>query len=68
MNVISGKLHPTSGEINKQHALRAVHFSQHHAEALDLTLSPIEHLLKQFSDREKYDVLYLRQQLGKVIF
>ena len=68
MNVISGKLSVTSGEINKHHALRVAHFTQHHAEALDLTLSPIEHLLKQFSDREKYDVLYIRQQLGKVKF
>ena len=67
MNVISGKLNATSGEINKHHALRVAHFTQHHAEALDLTLSPIEHLLKQFPDRE-YDILYIRQQLGKVLY
>jgi len=46
LKLITGRLAPTEGEVLRSHHLRVATFTQHHMDQLDLTKSPLEHLLE----------------------
>jgi len=49
LGLISGELEPTTGEIFRHRHLRLGHFTQHHVNQLDLTMSAVEHMRHHFA-------------------
>lgn len=52
MNLIMGHLRPISGGVVVNSGLRIGHFTQHHSERFDLSLSAIENMLNIFNSAE----------------
>ncbi|EKM81393.1 hypothetical protein AGABI1DRAFT_72319 [Agaricus bisporus var. burnettii JB137-S8] len=50
MNLLAGELKPTTGEVKKHHRLRIGYFSQHTVDQLELSLTPLEQLVKTYAD------------------
>ena len=48
LNLMTGKLRPTEGNVDRSQQVRVSVFSQHHVDGLDLTLCPLEYLLREF--------------------
>lgn len=48
LKLINGELEPTTGTVNRSGKVRMVTFSQHHVDGLDLSLTPLQYLAKQF--------------------
>ena len=63
MNVIAGNLPPSSGTILHNPSVRIAYFTQHHMESLNLSLSPVDHLIETFSFHP--EDMIIRKQLGK---
>ena len=43
-----GTITPTSGTVRRHNHLKIGHYHQHLAETLDLSLSPLEYMMKEF--------------------
>ena len=41
LNLMTGKLRPTEGNVDRSQQVRVCVFSQHHVDGLDLTLCPL---------------------------
>ncbi|CEG82882.1 hypothetical protein RMATCC62417_16875 [Rhizopus microsporus] len=48
LNMLVGKVQPTSGEVYKHPLLRIGYFSQHVVDQLDLDVSPVEYMMSQY--------------------
>uniref|UniRef100_A0A061S0S1 ATP-binding cassette, subfamily F, member 3 n=1 Tax=Tetraselmis sp. GSL018 TaxID=582737 RepID=A0A061S0S1_9CHLO len=48
LKLISGDLEPTEGHVTRSPKARMATFSQHHVDGLDLSLTPLQYLEKQF--------------------
>jgi len=63
LKLMVGEVSPTDGEVSRHHHLRIARYHQHLADMLDLELSPLAYMLKEFPDtlgeRE------MRSQLGR---
>eukprot|EP00903_Cladosiphon_okamuranus_P015062 g13935.t1 len=57
-------LAPTEGTIVRNHNARVGLFTQHHAERLRMSESPLQHMLRVFSGVEGINEAELRRQLG----
>lgn len=53
MNLLSGYLEPSNGEFRKSHKLRIGKYAQHFVEALSMEETPVEYMLRRFSDSGK---------------
>ncbi|KDD75519.1 hypothetical protein H632_c641p1, partial [Helicosporidium sp. ATCC 50920] len=53
LNLISGSLQATGGSVYRNSSLRLGFFSQHHAESMDLALTPLQHLMKTFPNNRE---------------
>jgi ATP-binding cassette subfamily F protein 3 len=63
LKLITNKLMPVTGEITRHPTANVAYFAQHHVMDLDLSITPIEHMVKQFPE-EKAGLL--RSHLAKV--
>jgi len=61
LNIIMGTEKPTSGEVIRHHNLEIAYYSQHHVQQLNLSISPVEHLMTTFGGVKEQDA---RQHLG----
>jgi ATPase subunit of ABC transporter with duplicated ATPase domains len=52
LNLIMGQYRPLSGSVSVNSGLRIGHFTQHHSERFDLSLSAIENMLNIFDSAE----------------
>lgn len=50
MNLLAGELKPIGGEVKQHHRLRIGYFSQHTVDQLELSLSPLQQLIKSYPD------------------
>jgi ATP-binding cassette, subfamily F, member 2 len=64
LRLMTGKLSPTSGVVNRHTHLKLGLYSQHSAEQLDLTKSALDFVRDKFSHISQ-DLQYWRQQLGR---
>lgn len=64
LRLMTGKLSPTGGHVNRHTHLKMGMYSQHSAEQLDLTKSSLDFVRDKYKDRSQ-DYQYWRQQLGK---
>lgn len=48
LKLLSGELEPTRGMAHRNGKIKVAHFTQHHVDQLDLTLTPLEHMAKEF--------------------
>eukprot|EP00656_Telonema_subtile_P015239 TRINITY_DN17957_c0_g1_i3.p1 TRINITY_DN17957_c0_g1~~TRINITY_DN17957_c0_g1_i3.p1 ORF type:complete len:644 (-),score=181.63 TRINITY_DN17957_c0_g1_i3:20-1951(-) len=48
VNLMLGHLHPTKGEVKLAPGLRVALVNQHHADQIDMEMTPLEYLLDQF--------------------
>ncbi|KAJ3355722.1 hypothetical protein HDU83_002727 [Entophlyctis luteolus] len=64
LKLMLGKLHETRGVITRHSHLRFGQYSQHAADQLDLEMSAVDHLRKQFPDMPQ-DISTWRQHVGK---
>ena len=62
LNLIMGHLRPLSGHVTINSGLRIGHFTQHHSERFDLSLSAIENMMNIFDSAEDQE---MRSFLGK---
>lgn len=62
LNLIMGKLRPLHGSVSINGGLRIGHFTQHHSENFDFTLSATENMLNMFEGADDHD---MRSFLGK---
>lgn len=62
LNLIMGKLRPTSGNVSIHQNLRIGHFTQHSADNFNLKQSALENMLQMFDEA---DDLEMRSHLGK---
>ncbi|KAG7374463.1 ABC transporter [Nitzschia inconspicua] len=62
LNLIMGHLRPLSGHVTVNSGLRIGHFTQHHSERFDLSLSAVENMLNIFDSAEDQE---MRNFLGK---
>eukprot|EP00798_Chlamydomonas_sp_ICE-L_P006023 gene6023-12747_t len=62
LNLISGQLEATVGQINRNPRVRLATFSQHHVDGLDLALTPLAIMMREYPHLKDHEV---RQQLGK---
>jgi ATP-binding cassette, subfamily F, member 3 len=62
LSMIVNELTPKSGEIFRHHNLKIAYFNQHHVDGLDVTCTPLEHMLLRFPKSRELD---LRAALGK---
>ncbi|KAG2441206.1 hypothetical protein HYH02_010050 [Chlamydomonas schloesseri] len=53
LNLISGKLQPTSGSITRNTRVRLATFSQHHVDGLDLAMTPLQIMARTFPDSKE---------------
>ncbi|PNW76832.1 hypothetical protein CHLRE_11g478128v5 [Chlamydomonas reinhardtii] len=53
LNLISGKLQPTSGSITRNTRVRLATFNQHHVDGLDLALTPLQIMARFFPDAKE---------------
>ncbi|KAG2491511.1 hypothetical protein HYH03_010088 [Edaphochlamys debaryana] len=53
LNLISGKLQPTQGNITRNSRVRLATFSQHHVDGLDLALTPLIIMSRAFPDAKE---------------
>eukprot|EP01094_Clydonella_sp_ATCC50884_P030329 TRINITY_DN9877_c0_g1_i1.p1 TRINITY_DN9877_c0_g1~~TRINITY_DN9877_c0_g1_i1.p1 ORF type:complete len:907 (+),score=300.63 TRINITY_DN9877_c0_g1_i1:203-2923(+) len=51
MNLLRGVVEPTTGDVVRHHELRLGHFTQHHMDQLDLTVSALEHMRNLFASK-----------------
>ncbi|CAN3353243.1 ABC transporter ATP-binding protein Arb1p [Diutina catenulata] len=64
LNLFQGKLVPQKGRVIQHTHIKLGVYSQHSAEQLDLTMSPLEFVRSKFSHISQ-DYQYWRQQLGR---
>uniref|UniRef100_A0A093UZL0 ABC transporter ATP-binding protein ARB1 n=1 Tax=Talaromyces marneffei PM1 TaxID=1077442 RepID=A0A093UZL0_TALMA len=64
LRLMTGKLSPNSGRVQRHTHLKLGLYSQHSAEQLDLTKSALDFVRDKFSDKSQ-DYQYWRQQLGR---
>ncbi|CAO3597805.1 unnamed protein product [Absidia cylindrospora] len=64
LKLMSGELAPTSGRVQRHTSLKLGKYSQHSADQLDMDLSPIEYMRKQFPDQGS-DVEFWRKSIGR---
>ncbi|RUS34602.1 P-loop containing nucleoside triphosphate hydrolase protein [Jimgerdemannia flammicorona] len=64
LKLMSAELNPTGGRIGRQTGLKLGKYSQHSNDQLDMDLSPIDYLKKQFPDI-KEDIDFWRRQIGR---
>ena len=62
LGLLFGTLRPTEGSISINPHLRIGYFTQHFADQLDMTISPVQHLAKKYPDAPYQE---LRKALGK---
>uniref|UniRef100_A0A7R9WRA7 ABC transporter domain-containing protein n=1 Tax=Craspedostauros australis TaxID=1486917 RepID=A0A7R9WRA7_9STRA len=62
LNLIMGKLRPLKGNVSINSGLRIGHFTQHHSDNFDLTLSATENMLEMFEGADDQE---MRSFLGK---
>ena len=62
LNLIMGHLRPLAGNVTVNSGLRIGHFTQHHSERFDLSLSAVENMLNIFDSAEDQE---MRSFLGK---
>jgi len=53
LQIINGNLNPMKGEVYRYRNLQIGYFAQHFVEQLDLSLTPLQHLLKLFPDQRE---------------
>ncbi|EFA80031.1 ABC transporter-related protein [Heterostelium album PN500] len=58
------QIHPTKGEVRKHGHLKIARYHQHAAEALDLTMTPLDFIKKSFPQYEK-DTEEWRREIGR---
>lgn len=61
LNLIAGTLEPSKGYIQRNPKAKFAIFSQHHVDGLDLALSPLQYLVKEYPDIKEQE---LRSHLG----
>jgi ATP-binding cassette subfamily F protein 2 len=64
LRLMTGKLSPNSGRVQRHTHLKLGLYSQHSAEQLDLTKSALDFVRDKFSEKSQ-DYQYWRQQLGR---
>ena len=64
LRLMTGKISPTGGIVNRHTHLKLGLYSQHSAEQLDLTKSALDFVRDKYSEKSQ-DYQYWRQQLGK---
>ncbi|ORX47451.1 P-loop containing nucleoside triphosphate hydrolase protein [Hesseltinella vesiculosa] len=64
LKLMSGELIPTAGHINRHTNLKLGKYSQHSNDQLDMDLSPIDYMRKQFP-QEGSDLDFWRKQIGR---
>ncbi|CEP19436.1 hypothetical protein [Parasitella parasitica] len=55
LNMLTGKTQPSQGEVYRHSLLKVGYFSQHVVDQLDLDLSPVEYMMKQYSNLSEHD-------------
>lgn len=55
LNMLTGKTQPTEGEVYRHTLLRVGYFSQHVVDQLDLDLSPVECMMKQYPTMSEHE-------------
>ncbi|KAI9344824.1 P-loop containing nucleoside triphosphate hydrolase protein [Zopfochytrium polystomum] len=64
LKLMLGTLNPTNGSIARHSHLKLAHYSQHSADQLDLTMSAVDYLRKQFQEMPQ-DISHWRQNVGR---
>ena len=64
LNIFTGKLSPTGGNVSRHTHLKLGTYSQHSADQLDLTKSALDFVRDKYSSTSQ-DYQYWRQQLGR---
>jgi len=64
LKLITDKLKPTSGTVDRHPTATVAYFAQHHVQDLDLKITPIEYMIKEFPQVKKPGLL--RSHLAKV--
>ncbi|CAH8268609.1 unnamed protein product [Arabidopsis lyrata] len=54
MNLLAGELDPTEGEVIRSQKLRIGRYSQHFVDGLTMEETPVEYLLRLYSDQEEF--------------
>jgi ATP-binding cassette subfamily F protein 3 len=67
MNLLAGELKPTLGEVKQHHRLRIGYFSQHTVDQLDLSLTPLQHLHKTYSQVQNISEGEARSHFGSCV-
>lgn len=62
LNSLMGVYTPVLGSYYVHHNLRMAYFTQHHVEQIDLSMTPLEHMIKLFPSQKEHA---LRAQLGR---
>ncbi|KAH8046618.1 ATPase [Aureococcus anophagefferens] len=62
LKLLLGEIKPRAGEVHRKQQLKVEFFTQHHADQLDLNLSPIENVLRRFKSASEAEV---RGHLGQ---
>ncbi|KAL7321162.1 hypothetical protein PS15m_000966 [Mucor circinelloides] len=55
LNMLTGKTQPTQGEVYRHTLLKVGYFSQHVVDQLDLDLSPVEYMMKQYPSLSEHE-------------
>ncbi len=55
IRLILGELEPTVGEIKRSHQMRIALVNQHHAEQIDLEMTPLQFMMSKFPGDGSYD-------------
>jgi ATP-binding cassette subfamily F protein 3 len=64
LNLISGKLRPNAGVVERSPKLRIATFSQHHVDGIDLSLTPLEYFLSTIDNVSRADEERVRAHLS----
>lgn len=64
LKLLTGRLTPTNGSVDRNLKAQVGYFAQHHSAELDMNLTPMEYLKLQFPDELNSGML--RKHLGKV--
>jgi ATPase subunit of ABC transporter with duplicated ATPase domains len=64
LKLLTGRLTPTGGSVDRNAKAKVGYFAQHHSAELDMSLTPMEYLKLQFPDEMNSGML--RKHLGKV--
>ncbi|KXS21090.1 P-loop containing nucleoside triphosphate hydrolase protein [Gonapodya prolifera JEL478] len=62
LKLINGEIEPVRGQVTRHGRVRIAYFSQHHVDALEMNLTPVQFLAKKFPGRPEEE---FRRQLGK---